>query len=150
VVAKRKFRASQEISSFLWKSKVNYGADNSPPLDPTVGKMHTVHTLTSYFFKIHFNIIFPFTFRDPQWLTPSRFPTKLYNTQFSCVLLLHLISSSSITSSYLANSANYEATGYVIFPASCYLVILRCKYFSSTLYFQTGSHDGKYEDDCLL
>jgi hypothetical protein len=39
--------------------------------------MNTVHSLTQYFLKVHFNIILPSMLRSPKWC-PQGFPTKMY------------------------------------------------------------------------
>ena len=51
--------ASKEMSSNLWHPKVHYHFHDSPPTVPTLGQINPIHTLPSYFLKIHFNIIFP-------------------------------------------------------------------------------------------
>jgi hypothetical protein len=48
---------SQEIRRPLWNTKVYYCGHKDPPLIPILSQMKPVHTLPSYFFKIHFNII---------------------------------------------------------------------------------------------
>jgi len=42
-----------------------------------LGHISSVHTLMSYFFKTHFNIIIPSTPSLPNGLFPSRFPTAI-------------------------------------------------------------------------
>jgi len=68
--------ASQEIPRLLWNPEVNYCADKSPPLIPVLSQMHSVHTLPNYFFKIHSNIILPFTPRSSEWSLPFRVSEK--------------------------------------------------------------------------
>lgn len=51
--------ASQDIRRILRNPKVHYRLNNSPPYVPTMSKMNPVHTFPLYFFKMHFNIIYP-------------------------------------------------------------------------------------------
>jgi hypothetical protein len=50
--------AGQEIPHLLWNLKFHC-VHNGPPLDPILCQLNSAHTLASYFFKIHFNIILP-------------------------------------------------------------------------------------------
>jgi hypothetical protein len=65
--------AGREIPRILWNLKVHYRIHRGTPLDPFVSKMNPVHTLTSYFFKINFNIILSFMLRSPKWSLPFKF-----------------------------------------------------------------------------
>jgi hypothetical protein len=47
---------ANEIPCLSWNPKVHYHAHKSLPLVPRMSHMDSVHTLTPYFFKIHFNI----------------------------------------------------------------------------------------------
>jgi hypothetical protein len=42
----------------------------SVPLVPVLSQMNSLHTLISYFFKIHFNITLPSMPRSPKWSLP--------------------------------------------------------------------------------
>ena len=53
----KRFSGSQEISRILWNPKVHYRIHEFPPPVPILTHLDSVHTLTSYFLKIHFNII---------------------------------------------------------------------------------------------
>jgi hypothetical protein len=57
-------------------------------LDPTISQMNPVHTLTLYFFKIHFNIIFQSKPSSPKRCFSSGFYLKFYKhfSSPSCVL----------------------------------------------------------------
>jgi hypothetical protein len=58
--------------------------------DPTTGpfpsQMNPVHTLPSYFPKIHSNIIFPSAPRSSKWSLPFRFPTKTLYAYLICTI----------------------------------------------------------------
>jgi len=68
--------ASQEIPppphTLLWNTEVHYRVHKSPPLVPILSQMNPYHTLPTYFFSIHSNIILDL----PSGLLPSGFPTK--------------------------------------------------------------------------
>jgi hypothetical protein len=54
-----RFAASQEIPHILWNPKVHYRIQKSPSTVSLLSQFIPVHTLTSYFLKIHFNLLKP-------------------------------------------------------------------------------------------
>ena len=71
-----RFTASQEIPRILWNPKVHYRIHKCLPTVPVLGQLDPVHTPTSYFLKVHHDIILPPTSGSPKWLLSLRFPHK--------------------------------------------------------------------------
>lgn len=59
----------QEIPQILWNPKVHCHAHKIPHSSTLLSQMNSVHILTCYYFKIHFNIIL-FRFSSPKWPLP--------------------------------------------------------------------------------
>jgi hypothetical protein len=70
------FSASQEIPRILWNPKVHYRIQKCPPPLPILSQLNTVHTLTSHFRKIHFNIFLSSTPGCYEWSLSLGFPHK--------------------------------------------------------------------------
>jgi hypothetical protein len=83
--------AIQEFSNNLWSMKVHYGVTS---LVPILSQINPIHTIPSYFFKIHFNII-----HSPSLNLRSRFRTSSFPS-YSCMhcSLLCMLNALSITS----------------------------------------------------
>jgi len=68
------FSASQEVPCILWNLKVHYRNHKYPPPVPILCQLDPIHTPTSYFLKIHLNIILPSMPGSPKWPLSLRFP----------------------------------------------------------------------------
>jgi hypothetical protein len=64
------------------------GVHNSSPLDPILSPLNPIHTLTNYFYKIHFNIVPPSVSGLPKWYPLLSFPAEILYAFliFPCVL----------------------------------------------------------------
>ena len=69
-----RFSAGQEIPLISCNPKVHYCIHMCPPPAPILSQLDPVHTPTSYFLKVHLNIILPPTPGSPKWSLSLRFP----------------------------------------------------------------------------
>lgn len=57
----------KKIPYRLSNTKIHYCVHNSTQLGIILSQLNPVHTFTSYFCMVHFNIILPSTFRSSKW-----------------------------------------------------------------------------------
>jgi len=69
----RVWTVGQEVTTFLWNSKVNYSVQKSLRLELNPRQLNPAHTPVSYVLKIHFNITLPFMPMSPNWSLTFRF-----------------------------------------------------------------------------
>ena len=127
-----RFSASQEIRCIVWNPKVHYRIHKCPP--PVLIPYHidSVHTPTSYFLMIHFNIILPSTPGSPKYFFPSGFPTKTLYTPLLSPYVLH-VPPSRFSRFYVPNDIGWGIQIIQLLLRQlpllpCYLVPLRPKY----------------------
>jgi hypothetical protein len=115
---------NQEIPHTSGSAKIHYSVHKSLPLLPVLRWVNPVHTIPSYFYKIHFNTSLPTMPESSSGLLPSALPTKtLHEFLFppicaTCpthLILLHVIN--------------------LIFGKDCKSSLLIMQFHSSSCYF---------------
>jgi len=127
-----RFSASQEIPRILQNPKVHYRIHKCPTPVPILSQLDPVHTTTSLFLKIHFNIILPSTPESPKSSLSLRFP---YQNPVYASPLTHTRYMPRPSHSRLYYPNNIGWGGQIIkllikyfSPLPCYLVPLRLKH----------------------
>jgi hypothetical protein len=110
--------SSLQSPRILWNPKFHYRVHNSPSLVAILSQINPVQVLPPYSFKIHFNIIIPFTPVLKVVSVPSCFLTK---PPCTCLFFpkrqtrsVHLIFLDLITHITLCNSTNYGVSRYAV------------------------------------
>jgi hypothetical protein len=78
------FASSQEIPRILWNSKVHYRIHKCPPPILILNQLSLVHTPTSHFLQIHFNIILLSAPGSTQWSLSHTSPSKTLYAPLLC------------------------------------------------------------------
>jgi len=109
-----RFSASQEIPSILGNLNVHYCIHKCPPLVPILSQLDSVPTNTSYFLKIHLNIILPSMPGSFPQVSPSKPCTRLSSPPY--VLHAPFIPFFLILSpeQYWVRSTDHSAPHYVV------------------------------------
>jgi hypothetical protein len=117
--------ASHEIPCLLCNLKVHNCIHMAPTLIPILSHMHPVHTLPTYFYMIHSNIIFPSMPRNSKWSLPFMLSNKnivsISHLSHLCYMPHPL---TSLPKQYFVKSSIYVAH-YAVFSS---FLPLRSKY----------------------
>jgi len=118
-----RFAASQEIPRILCNRRFITAFTKCPPPFPILRQLDPVHTPTSYFLKIHLNIIIPFISGSPKWPLPLSLPTKTPNTPLlstiRAICSAHLILLDFITRTILGEEYRSLSSSLCSFLHSC-------------------------------
>jgi hypothetical protein len=79
------YETSQEILRFVWNAMVHYRDHKTPPLNPILSPMNSVHNFPPYFPKIDSNIILPSTPSSSDWSLLFTFSDQ----NFLCISAAH-------------------------------------------------------------
>jgi len=136
-----RFSASQEIPLVLWNTKVQSRIHKCPPPVPILSQIDPVHTLTSYFLKIHLNIILPSMPRFCKWFLSLRIPHQTLYTPLISPFVLHSPPTSffSIWSPKHYWVRNTDHSAPVVFSIPLFHSPSKAQIFSSALYIQKPS-----------
>jgi hypothetical protein len=126
-----RFAASQEIPRILLIPKVHYRIHKCPSPVPILSQLTSVHTLTSYFLKIHLNIILQWTPGSSHW---SQINFRLQEFH-KCNIQKSLISESLKTNSQnsllkFTNICAIYIYIYIYITLQQYICYKRCNLFS--------------------
>jgi hypothetical protein len=148
--------ASQKIPRILWNPNVHYRVHKSLKLDHILSHMNPVHTLISYVFIVHFNIILASQSVFQVISIQIFFRLKF----FRYILSLTWVSASPVSpfliwkpKEYFLKVTNYEAFRYDLFLIYVIRSFGRDKELRNIKTVRSriwGSHGGEYEDGCLL
>jgi len=105
--------ASQEIPHILRNPEVHYGIHKNQPPVLILGQTNSVHALPLYFFKIHFNIILPYTPKSskssPSLRHSHPYPVCISPLPHTCYMPVHVIHLDSSPEQCFVHSTDHKA-----------------------------------------